>query len=307
MRSYDTTVIARSDGARLAVTVYEPEGEPRALVQFVHGMAEHRRRYEDVCKLFADEGYLVVIHDLRGHGDSAVDEAKLGWFAEKDGWARAVEDISDVAESVLRSRGKLPRVLFGHSMGTILSRCYLQKHDGELAALVLTGAPCPNSSAGAGRKLASFIAATQGQFHRSPMMNSMMFGSFNKKVKDPLTDFDWLSVNSENVQRYIEDPLCGYMFTAAGYRDMLGGMIQMADRKLYACANPGLPVLFAAGECDPCTGGEEGLAASMALLKDAGYRDVSKIVYPGLRHEILNEYERPAVVKDIQGWLAEKL
>lgn len=307
VRSYDTTIIAKTDGVRLAATVYEPEGEPRAFLQFVHGMAEHRRRYDEVCRMFAEAGFLVAIHDLRGHGDSAADEARIGWFAEKNGWNRAVEDIGAVADAVMRTREGLPRVLFGHSMGTILSRCYIQKHDGEVAALVLTGAPNPNPAAKPGKAMASLICATRGQYYRSPMMNSMLFGSFNKKVKDPLTEFDWLSVNGENVQRYIEDPMCGFMFTAAGYRDMLGGLMRMADGTLYKCENPALPILFAAGECDPCTGGEAGLTASMELLKNAGYKDVTRIVYPGLRHEILNERERTAVVEDINNWITEKL
>ena len=175
--------------------------------------------------------------------------ARIGWFAEKNGWNRAVEDIGAVADAVMRTREGLPRVLFGYSMGTILSRCYIQKHDGEVAALVLTGAPNPNPAAKPGKAMASLICATRGQYYRSPMMNSMLFGSFNKKVKDPLTDSTGFR-DGETFSGILRTPCAGYVpASGSGYA---GRPDAMADGTLYS-AKTALHTVRG-GECDPCTG-----------------------------------------------------
>lgn len=309
MEVKNLTFTVKPDGRKIAATIYKPENAPLGLIEIVHGMSEYRKRYDKICRLFCENGFFTVIHDQRGHGESATDELHQGFFAEEKGWDMLINDVSEIGACVKKEYAitGVPTVLLGHSMGTLVSRCYLQKHADDIDALVLTGAPNPNPAVKVGKALADMICKAKGKLYRSPLLSAMVFGSFNKKIESPKTEFDWLSKNEENVKNYIDDPLCGFMFTAKGYSDMFEGIIRMANPKNYTVNKPDLPILFAAGEFDPCTGGEKGLNASIKILEDAGYKNIMKTVYDGLRHEIFNEDEWESIVRDIVFWIKKEL
>ena len=290
----------------LAVSMYRPKGEPLAVVEIIHGMAEHRKRYDEFARWLQEKGFAVVTYDLPGHGETA-EGSPLGYFGMKDGWGNLVKSARTVAEECMRQYPDKPFFILGHSMGTMIARCYLQKYDGDLAGMILSGAPNYNSAAAAGITLATTIRGFKGPKGHSRLMDKMVTGNFNKSVQNPKTPVDWLSYSEENVQKYIADPLSGFPFTIQGYLDELQGMQQMADVSRYECRNHELPIYFFAGEEDPCIGGLSGLESSIETLRKAGYVNITSRLYPHMRHETLNEEDRLRVYEETAAWLTEQL
>lgn len=289
----------------VAYSIYEPKGDPIGLVQIAHGMSEHRKRYVNFANYLLSQGYAVIINDHRGHGESIKDEKELGYFAAKDGWFLAVEDLHQISLLIKEKYPHCPLYLFGHSMGALLARSYLKRYDADLAGLILCGAPNYNSAAPLALLLAKTIKCFRGPFYRSKLLNSLSFGSFNSGIANPKTEFDWLSINEENVKHYQEDPLCSFVFTTNGFIDLLEGMKDMHDASSYRVSQADLPILFVAGAEDPCIGKEKGLKNSIDTLKKAGYHHIESKLYPGLRHEILNELEADQVMQDLNQWLKQ--
>lgn len=291
----------------LAYTVYRPETAAHAVMFVIHGMQEHQRRYAGFAKAMNEKGIAVITYDLPGHGETSPDQADRGWFGEKDGWNTLVESAVEICRLAQKEFPGIPVVLFGHSMGTMVGRTFLQLHDGMVDAAVFTGAPNYQPAASVGKLVGAAVAKKEGKRGHSKLMDTLATGGFSKAVKDPRTPLDWLSVNEANVDRYIADPDCGFPFTVQGYCDLFAGMIAMNNIKAYRCAKPGLPILFAAGEGDPCIGGEKGLASSVDTLRKAGYTNITSKLYPGMRHEILNETDADTVINDIAGWVIDHI
>lgn len=193
----------------------------------------------------------------------------------------------------------LPNMIFAHSMGTIITRNLLQEYSNDFTKIALSGYVNPNPLA----PLAVFIGNVVGLFKKpkshSKLCKSVATGPFNKAVKNPKTDSDWLSYNEENVQKYIDDPLCGVDFTVGSYKALYHLLNNMAKVKRYKNVNPELPFLLISGVDDPCTGGEKGRKSSEKLLRKAGFKDISVVTLDGMRHEILNELEKDKVYKNI--------
>ncbi len=293
-------------GETLAVSFYKPKGEPKAVVEIVHGMAEHRKRYADFAKYLMNRGFAVYTYDLPGHGETA-GTGTLGYFGEANGWTHLVNSAYEVAQTAKAEYPDKPFILLGHSMGSMIARCFLQTHDDMLDALVLSGAPCYQSAAPVGIGIGKALKKVKGAKGYSKVMDFLLTGTFAASIKNARTPFDWLSVNKENVDRYIADPLCGFPFTIQGYIDELQGVCDMHNVSKYHCTKPDLPVLFAAGEYDPCTGGTKGLADSADTLRAAGYSHIDARLFEGMRHEILNECDREKVFAAIAEWIETQL
>lgn len=288
----------------LAVSAYRPKEDSIASVVVVHGMAEHRKRYDEFAHYLQKEGFVVFTYDLPGHGETSKDKEK-GYFGPKNGWDNLVKSVEEVVKECKKQYPNIPCILFGHSMGTMLSRCYIQQWDDEIDGLILSGAPCYNASAKQGMRLARMIRNFKGAKGHSRLLDGIIIGNFNKSVSNPKTPFDWLSYNEENVQHYIEDELCGFPFTIQGYLDELSGMMQMNDETRFEVKQKELPIFFFAGEEDPCIGGKDGWDSSINLLKKVGYHSISTRLYPGMRHETLNETDRVRVYDEVVSWLKD--
>jgi alpha-beta hydrolase superfamily lysophospholipase len=248
---------------RLAMNLFRPQGEAKAAVFVVHGMEEHRKRYEWFARTLADHGIAVMTYDLPGHGESIEEGEPSGWFGAKDGWKWLVESSVQAALYMKRHVPEVPLWYFGHSMGTMIGRCFLQENDTLIDGMILSGAPAYNQAAPLAKVLAASIRTVKGGKGHSKMLDNLMTGSFNKGIENPQTSCDWISYNQENVRKYVEDPLCGDPFTIQGYMDLVDGMEQMNDVDLYLCSVPDLPIWFLSGQDDPCRGGDEGFNASM--------------------------------------------
>ena len=301
------TVPGASDSVLLSTLVIAPES-PKAVLQLVHGMAEHKERYIPFMSYLAEMGYACVICDLRGHGASVTDKEDLGWMG-KGGMTALVDDVLRITDWAKTKYPGLPFFLMGHSMGSMIVRSYIKRFDKEVDGLIVCGSPSKNPAAGLGNFLAGCIGLFRGQRYRSEFLANLCTGNNDKKFKADGVKNAWLSANLGNVHAYNNDPLCGFPFTVNGYRNGLFRlMLDIYSPKGWNVTNPDLPIHFIAGAEDPCIISLKKFSEAVSFLRARGYREVTSQVYPKMRHEILNETGREDVWRDVlarlDGWLA---
>lgn len=289
-------------GQELELLCMPCEGEAKGVVQLVHGMAEHIRRYEDTAKALNAAGYHVVGHTHLGHGEGAKIK---GYFAEKDGWEAVLADTHAVRQWAQERFPGLKYFLLGHSMGSFVVRCYALRHT-DLDGLVISGTghfDKPILTAG------GLIAGLQGLFGGAAkpckLLHTINFAANNKTVENPKTECDWLSRDEKQVAAYAADPLCGFMFTAKAYGDMFDGLGMLYPEKLSAM-NKDCPVYMFSGDHDPVGANGEGVRKVHDELKAAGIKDLTLKLYEGGRHEMFNEINREEVWADLIAWLDSK-
>lgn len=285
-----------------------PDSKPRAVVQIAHGIAEHIDRYRPFMEFLADKGFVVAGNDHLGHGKSIRVPEEQGFFAEKDGWWRVVDDMDKLHDIISNEYPELPYVLFGHSMGSFLTRTYLIKHPDKYDGVILsgTGHQSPVLVLG-GNAAASVMAKLNGAMGDGAKLDSLAFGTYLNKIENPRTKFDWLSRDTEQVDKYIADPLCGFVGKIGLYRDMMQGIKFITDKKNIAQMNKEKPVYFMSGDGDPVGDYGKGVERAYKAFCDAGLHDVFMRLYPGGRHEMLNETNKEQVYQDILSWLNEKI
>ena len=285
-----------------------PDGKPRAVVQIAHGIAEHIDRYRPFMEFLADNGFVAAGNDHLGHGKSIRVPEEQGFFAEKDGWWRVVDDMDKLHDIMSKEYPELPYVLFGHSMGSFLTRTYLIKHPDKYDGVILsgTGHQSPALVLG-GNAAASVMAKLNGAMGDGAKLDSLAFGTYLNKIENPRTKFDWLSRDAEQVDKYIADPLCGFVGKIGLYRDMMQGIKFITDKKNIAQMNKEKPVYFMSGNGDPVGDYGKGVERAYNAFCDAGLHDVFMRLYPGGRHEMLNETNKEQVYQDILSWLNEKI
>ena len=288
---------------------YAPDnGEVRGVFQIVHGMAEYIERYEDIAEYMTARGFVVTGEDHLGHGKSVPEGGVYGYFCEQDPATVVVRDVHRLKKMTQELYPGVPYILLGHSMGSFIARNYICRYGTGITAAVIMGTGMqPKFLIGISKVLAASQKLFCGDKHPSKFINSIAFGSYNKRIEKPRTSFDWLSVNTQNVDKYIEDPLCGRLFTVNGFKTLFELISRLLDKKNIANVPKKLPILMVAGEEDPVGNYGKGVMQARDSLAAAGVEDITLKLYPGLRHEILNEDEREQVKEDIYNWIIEKL
>lgn len=276
------------------------EKEPKGVFQIAHGVSEHIERYDEFARVLANKGYIVCGNDHLGHGKSVETLDDLGFFAEEDGDVRMVDDMHILYNIMHKRYPELPYYLFGHSMGSFCARVYAANFAYELSGLILCGTGELPSAAVVLEEPIRLLCRKLGA--RASVPNSIADKLTNIGIKDPKTNKDWLSVNEENVARYIADPLCGAELKLGGVRDLLSLANSACTDDWAYMIPPTLPILLISGAKDPIGFNGKGVINVCDNLEDAGH-EPKVILYPGLRHEILNEDEREAVYHDILEWL----
>lgn len=304
----DETLLSGDGKTQLRVRKCVPEGEAKAVVQIAHGIAEHVGRYDDFAAFLASNGFVVVGNDHLGHGLSAKKKEDLGFFAEKGGWEIATGDMRRVYERFRAEYPGLPYFLFGHSMGSFLSRTYLIKYPDGLAGAILSGTgQQPGLIVYAGRGMGRREIKKHGARYKSPLLNAMAFGSYNQRFEPRRTVSDWLSRDPAVVDAYRADPLCAFVPSAALFTDMMEGFAFNQKRENLLKMKKDLPVYFMSGDADPVGAYGKGVKKAFESFKKAGMTDLSIRLYPEGRHEMLNELNRDEVYRDILNWLNSKL
>lgn len=294
--------LSTPDGSRLFVNHWHADGPPKAVVMIAHGMAEHSARYARLAAALVADGFAVYAHDQRGHGRTA-EQGVLGHYADEGGWHKVVGDLACLNHHIRQQHPRVPIFLLAHSMGSYIAQAYLMQHSCSLQGAILSGS---NYQPLALYRVASLIARferwRQGPLGHSKLIDFLSFGSFNKAFKPNRTAFDWLSRDPAEVDKYIADPLCGFLCSNQLWVDLIGGFQQITPIKHLAQIDSDLPLLVVGGSRDPVSQGKR-LADLAGALRTAGIRDVQLQIYPDARHEILNESNRDAVIDHLRTWL----
>ena len=291
-------ITSKQDGLKLEIAIMECDN-PKGIVQFSHGMAEHKERYFDFMQYLNERGYICVIHDHRGHGSSVKSKNDYGYFYTEN-VDYIVDDLFQVTEYVCEKYPGLEVTLFSHSMGTLVARCYLKKYDAYIGRLILCGPPTENSAAGLGLVLAKIIKPFYKEKKGNGLLNKMAFAGYEAENR-------WLSKNSENVDQYESDELCGFLFTTNGFINLFQLMIKAFDKKGWNVTDENLPIFMIAGQEDPVIQGKDKFDDLRKFLVSVGYKNVSSKLYPTLKHEILNEKENQMIYEDIYKFINDAM
>ena len=286
---------------------WTPEGEIRAVVQIVHGIAEYIERYDDFANYLNARGWLVVAEDHMGHGQSINGEGVQGYF--HGGWFSAVADTFQLLKMTKEAYPGVPYVLFGHSMGSFMTRSILCKYpDSGISAAVICGTGWqPGVVVTAGIGICQAVCKKTGEQNPNEKLQNLVFGSYNSRVEHPRTPYDWLSRDKKIVDDYISQPLCGFTASCGLLRDMLIGIRFVQRKENLARMNQELPVLFLSGGDDPVGNYGKGVRQAAKAFRDAGMKHVTERVYPLGRHEILNEINRDEVYQHTADWIAQQI
>lgn len=287
-------------GAELKTYQWLPEGTPRAVVQIAHGMVEHAGRYERFAQALVRDGFAVVAADHRGHGGSVGDGRPLGWFADKGGWDLVVEDLHALRRATQTRYADTPYFILGHSMGSMLVRDYLTRHGDGLAGAVVVGTGTFPRTGYAGLALARLAAIVRPK-GEARLLNQLAFLGYNEGFEGR-TDFDWLSRDTAEVDAYVADPLCGFVPTNQFFLDLFTGLQGISSDDSARRIPRDLPIHLVSGEADP-VGGRKAVVGLGEQYWRLGLTDVTLTIWPGARHEVLNETNRDEVTADIVDWL----
>jgi alpha-beta hydrolase superfamily lysophospholipase len=288
------------DGQTVLARRWLPEGPPRAIVQIAHGLAEHSARYARLAAALNSAGYAAYANDHRGHGPKAA-PADLGHFADEGGWDKVVGDLWTFNRLIAAEQPGTPIIFLGHSLGSFLGRGFIARHSDALAGVALSGSNGkPPAIATLGRLIAREERMRLGKRGKSDLILQMWFGEFNKPFKPARTASDWLSRDEKEVDAFVADPLCGFPFTTQLAIDVLDALPHVTSRKSLAAIRKDLPIYVFSGERDPVGANIKGLIQD---LKAAGFTELTTRIYPGARHETLNELNRDEVTRDFIAWL----
>ncbi|MBQ7375944.1 MAG: alpha/beta fold hydrolase [Clostridia bacterium] len=303
--SYTLKVIKApsSDGKHTLVgRAYIPEGEARGFFQVVHGMAEHIARYDGFMRKMAEEGWVCFGHDHLGHGMTAESDDELGFIASKGGDALLVDDVKAYYDAVAAELSKTPEqpyVLMGHSMGSFVVRLAAAKY-GEPDKLIIMGTGGKNPLAAAGLALIAIIKKFYGEKHISKLVDSMAFGAYNKRFGGGSEDdpAPWLTTDESIRRTYYEDKFCGFKFTVSAMGDLIRMIKNCNKSAWYGSLRADMKILLVSGGEDPVGNYSKGVLEVKKKLEKLG-ADVKCVIYENARHEILNDFSRENVIKDI--------
>lgn len=285
-----------------------PDAEPRAIVQIIHGIAEYIDRYDEFMSFLAENGIIAVGTDHLGHGKSIENEEQTGFFAYENGWDYVVRDEEVLRLAMHENYPELPIIVFGHSMGSFMTRTLLIRYPDAFNAAIISGTGNQGAAlVNGGLFMGNLVTGLKGAHHYSKFLNNLAFGSYNKIYENPKTEYDWLSRDEANVQKYIDDPLCGFIPSCSLFRDMMTGVKFITNKKNLTAMNKDMPVYFMSGDMDPVGECGKGVQKAYNNFLDAGMKDVSIKLYPGGRHEMLNEINKDEVYADILAWLGSKI
>ena len=290
-----------------AASFMPEEKEVKAVLQIAHGMAEHLERYEAFAEVLCENGIAVYINDHLGHGKSVKNDDELGYFGEKAGWKNFIADCYRLTRIAKDENPGKPFIFFGHSMGSFVARAYSLEYANDIDGAIYCGTAGPNPAAGMGSLIAAAIGKIKGDHYRTKLVDKIAFGAYNNKFEQR-TPFDWLSRDQFQVDKYVADKYCGFLFTAYGYRDLTSLLGFVSGKKWFESLDKELPVLIISGAMDPVGNFGKGIDQVCDKLEAAGKKNFKKILYPDGRHEILNESALfDKVCEDVIEWIEETI
>lgn len=291
------TLHSQYDGLDLSVLVTGPEKAPAAVLQLTHGMKGCKERFLPFMDYMADHGVVCVANDLRGHGASVKDENDRGYMYS-GGYVALVEDMKVVTDWIHRTYPDLPVYLLGHSMGSLAVRTYMKTHDDAVSGVILCGSPSDSPMAPAALSLARFLSRFSDGRIRTGAIQDMVSWMYNRRFASEGRNA-WTCSDAEVRNAFARNISCDFDFTANAMVALMSMMKETYSHDGWTMSNPGMPVYFISGSDDPCMRSEAAFHASAQLLADVGYSDVTSAIYPGMRHEVLNEKGKETVWNDV--------
>ncbi|MBU3016796.1 alpha/beta hydrolase [Paraglaciecola agarilytica] len=304
----ETFIVTGSDGLQLSCYLWRPAGDVQAVVHIAHGMSEHALRYERFAVALNAAGFAVAASDHRGHGQSILTDRELGHMSDEDGWHKAVNDLAVVNQHIQQRIPNRPIILLGHSMGSFMTQDYMARYGDTISAAALSAT---NGPAGALLKIAQLLARFERRrlspTGHSPIILSMVFGAYNKAFKPNRTEFDWLSRDESEVDKYVDDPLCGFECSTQTWTDMLAALGSLACDPAIKKMDKTLPIYVFSGTDDPVGEKGKGVQRLLNAYQKHGFSRVTHQFYQGGRHEMLNETNRDEVTSDFIQWAKNAL
>ncbi len=308
VKKIEFTFDSRDGMTKIHAVRWIPEGKVLCILQVVHGMAEYIERYEALAQYLGEKGILVTGDDHLGHGKSVGADGTYGYFCEQDPATVVVRDVHRLKKMTQEEYPGVPYVILGHSMGSFIARNYLFKYGTGIQGAVICGT---GSQPKALVKVCKLLAAVQSLFlgskHTAKLMDKLAFGNYNQKIADAKTPFDWLCTDKTVVDAYMEDNLCGFTFTVNGFQTLFTLIDRLNQEENLLLMPKELPVYFIAGDKDPVGNYGEGVKKAFEDFKQAGMERISIKLYPGDRHELLNEKDKHKVYEDLYPWIMERV
>lgn len=301
---------SRDGKSKLHAVRYMPDSDTdiRCVVQIVHGMAEYIERYEEFAEFLTERGCVVTGEDHMGHGKSVGKSGKYGYFCEQDPATVLVRDVHRLKKTTQALYPEVPYIIMGHSMGSFITRNYMFRYGTGISAAVIMGTGMQSPAL---LKVSKAAAGVQKLFcgpnHVSGLIDKLAFGSYNKRIQNLATSFDWLSRDAERVDKYISDPLCGFVFTVNGFSTLFELISRLNKQENLERIPSALPVLMVSGDADPVGDYGRGVQKAYESLQNAGLENITLKLYEGGRHELLNETNRDEVMQDVFRWIEETI
>lgn len=280
---------------------------PKGIVQIVHGMTEYALRYDYFAKKLCENGYIVYAHDQRGHGETSPKDEERGYIADNEGFDILVENVKEITDIAKKENSNLPIILFGHSMGSFVSQRYIELYGNGIDGVILSGTNGkPDSITKLGILISKIEIMLKGRKAKSKLMDKLSFGDFNSNFKPTRTDYDWLCSVDEEVDKYIESPMCGFICSTSFYYDLIRGLWKINKKENLNNIPKNLPIYIFAGDKDPVGKFGKGIVKLYDTYKSIGIYDLNYKLYSNGRHEMLNENNKDEVIKDLLDWINNK-
>ncbi len=293
---------------RFYVKRYDPSGKkPKAIVQIIHGMAEHGGRYHEFANFLARNGYAVVINDHPGHGKTAESPEELGIVKKKRGWETMMENTRVLYTHIRKKQPEVPVYIFGHSMGSIIARHFTSVYPVYIQGIILSGTfesrPVLVKII---RTLIKILRLVKGRRHKSKWFNKFFYWRFNRHFSPRPTLFEWISSSREEVDAYVNDPCCGIDCSNGFYNNLFKGIGEMKRAEATLKYRKNLPLLILSGQQDAVGNfGKDALKIHKRFFKQK-FQNLTLKVFHG-RHELLHESNKEEVFFFLLSWLDEHL
>lgn len=302
----EMSIFKDEDGQNISYYKWSPNGENiKGIIQISHGLSETAARYERFAEFFTGKDYVVYANDHRGHGKTAGSIDNLG-YAGTDGFNWMIKDMKQLNDIAKEENAGKPIFLLGHSMGSHLSQRYITLYGETLNGVILSGT---SGKQGALLNVGIFLAKRgmkkKGPKAKADNINKLSFGNYNKAFNPTKTEFDWLSNDPLEVDKYIKDDYCGAVPTYGFFNDYFGTFRIMHNKEIMDKIPRELPIYLYSGDKDPVGGNTKSVLSLIDLYKKLGIKDISYKFYKDGRHEMLNETNRTEVMEDILAWINE--
>ncbi|MGY5775532.1 alpha/beta hydrolase [Rhizobium sp. LEGMi135b] len=302
----DTQRLNSPTGAKIAYHHVPAAAEAHGILLISHGLAEHSRRYEAFADAMASQGFHVYAHDHRGHGETVAPDAPIGRFARRDGGTQVITDVLAMREFAVSNYPGLPIILFGHSMGGLISLNTVVTHPDKFDAVTVWNS---NFNPGLAGRAAQFILKTERMFKGSDVpsgpLPKLTFGTWGKSIANRRTEFDWLSRIPEQVDKYIADPLCGFDASVSLWLDLFELAFRAPQKTHLDRLRHNMPIHLVGGGKDPATDNAKAISWLANHLKSSGFSHITTEIYPDMRHETLNEIGADEAISHFADWCKE--